>query len=164
MIFTEILLMENVKDPGEKICEAIRKAVEFAVLNEGIEDAELSVAIADDEIIRALNREFREKDAATDVLSFPANDVVKPLKDMIDEGFEPEIGEGGAPFLGDIVISLDTATRQAEEYENTLEEEICFLAVHGTLHLLGYDHIEPEDETIMREKQREARRHRLEEV
>jgi len=161
MIFTEILLMENVKDPGEKICEAIRSAVEFAVKNEGLEDAELSVAIADDEIIRELNKEFREKDAATDVLSFPANDVVKPLKEMMDEGFEPEVGEGGAPFLGDIVISTETAARQAEEYGNTLEEEMCFLAVHGTLHLLGYDHIEPEDEAIMREKQREARKHRL---
>ena len=161
MIFTEILLMENVKDPGEKLCEAIRKAVEFAVKNEGIEDAELSVAIADDAIIRELNMEFRQKDAATDVLSFPANDVTKPLKEMMDEGFEPEIGEGGAPFLGDIVISTDTAARQAEEYGNTLQEEMCFLAVHGTLHLLGYDHIEPADEEIMREKQRQARKHRL---
>lgn len=161
MIFTEILLMENVKDPGEQICEAIRQAVEFAVKNEGIEDAELSVAIADDEIIRELNREFRQKDSATDVLSFPANDVTKPLREMMEEGFEPEVGEGGAPFLGDIVISTDTAARQAQEYGNTLQEEICFLAVHGTLHLLGYDHIEPADEEIMREKQRQARKHRL---
>ena len=161
MIFTEILLMENVKDPGEQICEAIRQAVEFAVNNEGIEDAELSVAIADDEIIRELNREFRQKDSATDVLSFPANDVTKPLREMMEEGFEPEVGEGGAPFLGDIVISTDTAARQAQEYGNTLQEEICFLAVHGTLHLLGYDHIEPADEEIMREKQRLARKHRL---
>lgn len=161
MIFTEILLMENVKNPSEDICEAIRSAVEFAVKNEGLEDAELSVAIADDAIIRGLNLEFREKDTATDVLSFPANDVVKPLKDMLQEGFEPELGEGGAPFLGDIVISTETAARQAEEYGNTLQEEMCFLAVHGTLHLLGYDHIDPEDEVIMREKQREARKHRL---
>lgn len=161
MIFCEILLMEDVKDPGENICTAIRNAVSFAVQNEGIEDAELSVAIADDAIIRELNKEFREKDSATDVLSFPANDVVKPLKEMLDEGFEPELGEGGAPFLGDIVISTETAKRQAEEYGNTLEEEMCFLAVHGTLHLLGYDHIDPEDEVIMREKQREARKHRL---
>jgi len=161
MIFTEILLMENVKDPGEQICDAIMNAVRFAVENEGIMDAELSVAIADDATIRQLNLEFREKDSATDVLSFPANDVVKPLKEMIEEGFEPELGEGGAPFLGDIVISTDTAARQAEEYGNTLQEEMCFLAVHGTLHLLGYDHIDPADEEIMREKQRQARKHRL---
>lgn len=161
MIFCEILLMEDVKDPGEAICTAIQNAVSFAVKNEGIDDAELSVAIADDAIIRTLNRDFREKNAATDVLSFPANDVVKPLKEMLDAGFEPEIGEGGAPFLGDIVISTETARRQAEEYGNTFEEEMCFLAVHGTLHLLGYDHIEPQDEAVMREKQRIARKFRM---
>ena len=62
----------------------------------------------------------------------------------------------GAVSLGDIAISLDTASRQAEEYGNTLEEEIAFLAVHGILHLMGYDHMEEEDEIKMRQRQREA--------
>lgn len=161
MIFVELLLMEDVKHPGEKICEAIRAASAFAVENEGILDAELCIALVSDAQIREFNRDFRKKDAPTDVLSFPANDIASPLVAcMEEEDFEPERVESGAVFLGDIMISLETAARQAEEYQNTLTEELCFLAVHGTLHLLGYDHMTLEDEQVMREKQRIARKQR----
>lgn len=158
MVICEMLLMEDVEEVSSDIFENIKKAVTFAVSNEKLKtDAELCIAISNDEQIRELNKDYRDKDAATDVLSFPANDIAAPLADELKNGFEPEISESGAIFLGDIVISLDTAKRQALEYDNTLVEELCFLAVHGCLHLLGYDHIDPEDELVMRDKQREAR-------
>ncbi len=158
MVFCEMLLMEGVKDIGANAFDRIKHAVEMAVENENIEtDTELCVAVSDDAQIRELNRDFRNIDSATDVLSFPANDAGGILADAIQNGFEAETGESGAIFLGDIVISADTAARQAEEYGNEFAEEMCFLAVHGVLHLLGYDHIEPDDEQLMREKQRVLR-------
>ena len=161
MIVCDLLLMEDVKELDEKVYDSIKRAVTFAVENEHIDvDAEISIAISNDEQIRELNRDFRDKDTATDVLSFPANDFSHPISYELEHGLEPELAESGAIFLGDIVISCETAARQAEEYGNTFTEEMCFLAVHGTLHLMGYDHIEPEDEILMREKQREARAYR----
>jgi len=158
MVACEMLLMENVEEISEDIFDSIKNAVTFAVENEKLRtDCELCLAISNDEQIRELNRDYRQKDASTDVLSFPANDLSMPLAKALKNGLEPELAESGAVYLGDIVISLDTAKKQAEEYGNELTEELCFLAVHGCLHLLGYDHIEPADEEIMREKQRIAR-------
>ena len=139
---------------GERLTFLIETAIEKTLRYERFrKNAELSVTFVDNREIHELNREFRGKDKPTDVLSFPMWE-----DDEIGGDVDPALG---AVMLGDIVISTETAARQAEEYGNTLEEEMCFLAVHGTLHLLGYDHIEPEDEAIMREKQREARKHRL---
>ena len=105
--------------------------------------SEVSVVLADDQYIQALNREYRGKDTPTDVLSFALN-----------EGDEPEIFEGpDEQLLGDIIISLETAKRQAEEYEHSVEREIAFLTVHGMLHLLGYDHIQEEDRLEMRQEE-----------
>lgn len=103
-------------------------------------NAEVSLVLADDEYIRNLNKQYRGKDCATDVLSFALN-----------EGDEPDIVDGPAEvLLGDIVISLETATRQAAEFGHTLERELAFLTVHGMLHLLGYDHETPEEQQEMR--------------
>ena len=100
---------------------------------------EVSVTICNDEYIHELNKEYRGKDKATDVLSFP-----------ILEFDTPEV----MTLLGDIIISVDTASKQAEEYGNTLERELCFLAVHSSLHLLGYDHENGGLEAVkMREKE-----------
>ncbi len=94
----------------------------------------------DDESIRKLNFEYRDKDAATDVLSFALN-----------EGDEPDIVDGPEEMLlGDIIISLETASRQAEEYGHSMDRELAYLLVHGMLHLLGYDHMTEEDRTEMR--------------
>ncbi len=101
---------------------------------------ECNILLCDNEYIRKLNREQRGIDRATDVLSFPMFEFDKP--DVL------------CP-LGDIVISLNTARAQAFEYGHTLTREICFLALHGTLHLLGYDHIEDADREKMEAKQRE---------
>lgn len=108
--------------------------------------AEVSVVFADDAYIHELNRDYRGKDTPTDVLSFALN-----------EGDEPDIiGGPEETLLGDIIISLDTAARQAEEFGHTLERELAYLTVHGMLHLLGFDHETEEEKTVMRQKEEQV--------
>jgi probable rRNA maturation factor len=90
---------------------------------------ELSILLTTDEAIRGLNRAWRKKDSATDVLSFPAG--------------EPPPGTPGRRPLGDVILSLDTARRQARAHRRTMESELDLYLVHGLLHLLGHDHIRP---------------------
>ncbi len=106
---------------------------------------EVSVLYTDDGFIRELNGQYRGEDSATDVLSFP---MMSPEEMDIASGF-PEV-------LGDIVISLDTAERQAKERGVSLREEVGLLLIHGCLHLLGYDHDDPGEEAIMWRKQETA--------
>lgn len=110
----------------------------------GIDDtAEVSLILVDDEYIHRVNHQYRGKDAPTDVLSFALN-----------EGEEPEIIDGPQEtLLGDIIISLETASRQAEEYGHSLERELAYLSVHGMLHLLGYDHENEEEKAEMRKEE-----------
>lgn len=137
--------------------DAMKSAMQKALSGEGLEDALCHVLLTGDEEIHALNKEFREIDSSTDVLSFPANDLEGPLADALAEGYEAETDpELDVIELGDIAISIPQAARQAEEYGNSFGEEMAFLGVHGILHLLGYDHMEPDEETVMREKQRIA--------
>ena len=97
-------------------------------------DVEISVLLVDNETIRTLNRDYRDKDAATDVLSFPINEE-------IDDAVGPQIiGGSSERMLGDLVISVERAVEQAAEYGHAVERELAFLSVHGLLHLLGYDH------------------------
>lgn len=112
-------------------------------------ETEMSATIVHDDEIHAINRDYRGKDRPTDVISFAINDE--------SEGDSPiaEWPEDLPYELGDLIISLDTAKRQAEEYNHSLERELGFLACHGFLHLNGYDHIEPEDEKVMFGLQRE---------
>ena len=101
---------------------------------------EVSLVLSSDEYIHTLNREYRGIDSSTDVLSFALN-----------EGEEPVVMNGPEEvLLGDIVISMETATRQAMEYGHSLERELAYLAVHGILHLLGYDHMADEEKRNMR--------------
>ena len=107
---------------------------------------EVYVTICDDESIREINKEYRNIDKSTDVLSFPMfsySEPEVPNEEMLE----------GDNTLGDIIISLETATRQAEEYGHSVAREVSFLTVHSMLHLLGYDHIEEEDRVIMRERE-----------
>ena len=109
----------------------LQKTAEILELSE---DTEVSVLVVDDETIRQLNRDYRDKDMATDVLSFP-------LEEEQDGSDEPEvIGGPMERMLGDIVISIEKAEAQAKEYGHSIERELAFLAVHGMLHLLGHDH------------------------
>jgi len=131
--------------------EETEKLIETAINTVAAEvdlpvEMEVSVTIVDDENIREINREYREIDKSTDVLSFPMFSFSEP------EVFDEEIFEG-ENMLGDIIISLETAARQAEEYGHSAAREVSFLTVHSMLHLLGYDHIEDDDRVIMRERE-----------
>lgn len=109
-----------------------------------------------DEEIREMNREFRDIDRATDVLSFPMIAYESPADFAFleeDEScFDPDTGE---LMLGNIVISKQKVVEQAEEYGHTVEREYAFLIAHSMLHLLGYDHMEEEERAVMEKKQRE---------
>ena len=119
------------------ICLSVAGSLEY----EGFgEKAEVSVTFTDNEKIRELNREYRGIDNATDVLSFPLFD------DMPD---------GGYIALGDIVISLERARKQSEEYGHSDKRELAFLVAHSMLHLFGYDHMEENDRAIMEQLQRD---------
>ena len=140
-----------------EIEEAITKVAEAAALSEECTfDCEVSVTLTDDEQIHALNKEHRGIDRPTDVLSFPLMDF-----DENGEAAECEFdfeydddGESGCALLGDIVISMERAKAQAEEYGHSLIREVAFLTAHSMLHLFGYDHVDDaEGERIMFEKQ-----------
>lgn len=122
-----------------KLKMLIRRTILETLEYEGMEnDVEVSVTFTSDEGIRELNKRFRKKDAPTDVLSFP-------LFDYEGETSEPPIDEI-ANNLGDIVISLERAMAQANEYGHSFEREVAFLTAHSMLHLLGYDHERSEAE------------------
>lgn len=123
----------------------IRKACNATLKNEGFEtSAEVDVIFVNDEMIQKINREHRNIDASTDVLSFPLG----------ENGVYDINPETGAKMLGDIVISVEHAIAQGNLYGHGLEREIAFLTVHSMLHLLGYDHVNGGlERTIMREKE-----------
>lgn len=114
--------------------------------------SEVSVMFTDDEEIHELNRLHRGVDRPTDVLSFPLFEYDEN-GDIIEDDLD--FNPNGEMILGDIVISLETASRQAQEYGHSFEREIGFLTVHSMLHLFGYDHMTPEDEGEMFGYQRE---------
>ena len=102
----------------------------------------VNVALVSDKKIRELNKEYRNVDRVTDVLSFPMLDNIDEISNELDFMF-------GECNIGDIYINLNRAKEQAEEYGHSLKREFCFLALHGFLHLLGLDHIEEDDEKEM---------------
>lgn len=135
---TQIKIPVGIRLLVRRCCHAV---TEYEGFND---DFEVSVSFVDDEQIHKLNLEHRNIDRPTDVLSFP-----------LGENGKYDINhETGALLLGDIVISLETACRQAEVYDHSLEREVGFLTVHSMLHLLGYDHEKNSlEERIMREKE-----------
>ena len=124
----------------------VKSAIRAALENEKFPyDPLISVTFTDNEGIREKNREFRGIDAPTDVLSFPMYDFKNGEKPLPGEICE----------LGDIVLSLERAAEQAEDFGHSYEREVAFLTVHSVLHLLGYDHVHSEEEELeMREHQR----------
>lgn len=130
--------LDLIRERAEKTIEEVLSVENFT------ENAEVSLSIVDMETIHRLNKEYRDVDRPTDVLSFP----------MDEEGYDME----GNPIflLGDIVICLDVAETQAKDFGHSLEREMMYLICHSTLHLLGYDHIEDEDKKEMRAKEKEV--------
>ena len=120
--------------------EIVKKVLEHATNKLSI-DAIFNVIIVNNDYIHKLNKDYRDVDRETDVITFALED---------DKTFNPEIR-----ILGDIYISIDKAKSQSEEYGHRLMRELCFLSVHGMLHLLGYDHMEKEDERVMFKLQEE---------
>ena len=136
------IYFEVLTEPIPKLYETLMKRVIRTTVSQRFPDHkfEVNVTICDDEMIHAINKEHRGIDRPTDVLSFPFYDFDTP--DQI-------------ALLGDIIISRDTAYRQAEEYGHSPKREFCFLAAHSTLHLLGYDHETDDERAEMESKQRE---------
>ncbi len=124
----------------------IRRCCQAVLATENFnDDAEVSVSFVSNAEIKNLNKIYRNKDKETDVLSFPLTS---------EDGHREINAETGSVLLGDVVISLETAVKQAEMYGHSLEREVGFLTVHSMLHLLGYDHETSSlDERIMREKE-----------
>lgn len=122
----------------------IRRACTAVLRNEDfMGSAEISVTFVDNEQIRVLNAQYRDKDIETDVLSFP----------MGSDGVYDTNLDTGAKILGDVVISMEKALEQSDLYGHSFEREVGYLTVHSVLHLLGYDHMEPLDKVRMREKE-----------
>ena len=119
-------------------------------------EAEISLTLTDNQGIHEINKEFREIDRPTDVLSFPMVDYDEPgdfdFLESADEYYNPETGE---LMLGDIVISLDKVEEQAEANGHTVLREYAFLIAHSMLHLMGYDHMEVEEAKVKEAKQKE---------
>lgn len=120
-------------------------------------EAEINLTLTDNEGIHIINKEYRDIDRATDVLSFPMLSYETPgdfsfLMDENDDDFNPDTGEA---ILGDIIISVDKVKEQAEEYGHSELREFAFLITHSMLHLFGYDHMEPEEAEVMENKQRQ---------
>lgn len=126
---------------------ALGKAIQVTLHAVQRPNAELTLVITNDEEVRELNRTYRGMDAPTDVLSFPTLDTTTPeTPDLIvAEAAAIEL----ANYLGDIVIAFPYSKRQAQRFDNSIQSELCLLAVHGTLHLLGYDHDTPDRESQM---------------
>ena len=148
-----IISLENDQDIiviPEKLEQLLSDGLNAVAKLHGLgEQEEVDITIVTDDEIHTLNRDYRNVDRATDVLSFALD----------EDGGEPElVGGPEVHLLGDIIISAETAARQAEEFGHGLEREIVYLAVHGLLHLLGYDHMQEEDKVEMRAKEEEALR------
>ena len=148
-----IISLENDQDIiviPEKLEQILNDGLNAVAKLHGLgEHEEVDITIVTDEEIHVLNRDYRNVDRATDVLSFALD----------EDGGEPElVGGPEVHLLGDIIISAETAMRQAEEFGHGLEREIVYLAVHGLLHLLGSDHMQEEDKVVMRAKEEEALR------
>ena len=130
----------------ELLADLLEKGIKEALERSGgSEEAEVSLTLVDNRRIQELNRDYRGVDRPTDVLSF----ALQEETDEPESNFEDEM-------LGDIVISVERAREQAEEYGHSFEREIVYLAVHGTLHLLGYNHEDEKEKLEMRAKEEEV--------
>ncbi len=137
-------MFEIIKDIDKEVSEleTLNDYIKYVVKKLKLEKCEFNIIIIDNEKIHQINREYRNVDRETDVISFALEDNM----DITYTDFR---------LLGDIYISIDKCYSQAKEYGHSRIREICFLATHGILHLLGYDHMEPEDEKEMFKLQQE---------
>lgn len=143
----------------EELENKLEDIIEYTLKEEGVNiPFEISIIFIDNEEIRKINKEQRDIDKATDVLSFPMLDYEegKVFKEMyLDYKFDfCDLNEGNL-VLGDMALSLEKAAEQAEEYGHSFIREVMYLVVHSILHLLGYDHMEEKDKVLMRKREEE---------
>lgn len=146
----KIEVTDTLEDTAKKIIDYALKAEELDV------KYEISLTFVDNESIREINRENRDIDKDTDVLSFPMLDYPKGkvYKEVYkDYEFMPQDLDGENLVLGDIVLSLEKAEEQSKEYGHSFLRESCYLIIHSILHLLGYDHMEEDEKNIMRQRE-----------
>jgi len=120
---------------------ALEDVIKFVLDREGIKNYEIGVTLVDDDYILTLNSQYREKNVPTDVLSFNLSEEAEGNEDTF--------------VVGDVVISVETASRQAGEYNHSFEREMVYLLVHGIYHILGYTHDDDENKKAMRAKEEE---------
>lgn len=137
----KIYIFNETNKEIDKELKKIKKILSYGAKKENLKNVEFNVIIVDNEYIHKINKEYRNIDRPTDVITFA-------LEDNLDVVLEKRI-------LGDIYISVDKAISQAKEYNHSFIRELSFLAVHGFYHLLGYDHMNNEEEIIMFKKQEE---------
>jgi probable rRNA maturation factor len=130
--------------------DALASAVRATLRHQRAPTASVTLVITDDAAVQRLNRDFRGVDAPTDVLSFPNHEFFEAQ----EQGAEPfvvppELLDEQAAYLGDVIIALPYTQRQAHKLQRDLQTELCLLAIHGTLHLLGFDHTTPTEEAEM---------------
>ena len=136
----EILVKSLVKAKGFRLSLA-RKVARKALEVESYKEAQVSILFCEDAYIKRLNRKYRGVDAPTDVLAFSMH--------------EGKFSKVHPEVLGDVVISLETASRQAKRFRHSLNKETILLVIHGILHLLGYDHLKKKDKELMRRKEKQ---------
>ncbi|MEG0297850.1 MAG: rRNA maturation RNase YbeY [Clostridium sp.] len=141
----------------EELVKRINEVCNVALKEEQVEvEYQISLLFVDNNEIKEINNETRNIDRETDVLSFPMLDFDSGnvFKDQyLNYKFDEVYLDGEELVLGDIVLSLEKALEQSEEYNHSFEREVCYLVVHSILHLLGYDHMEEEEKLIMRARE-----------
>ena len=150
---------QNKIEINEEQIEKLKKVIDFALKEEEVKvPYEISVLFVDNEEIKQINKENRNINRETDVLSFPMLDYENKMvfkeyyKDFV---FDKTFLDEDKLVLGDIVLSLEKALEQSKEYNHSFEREVSYLVVHSVLHLLGYDHMVDEDKVIMRRREEE---------
>lgn len=136
-------------EENEKYEKAINRVIKQCYKEENLENSKLfiTITLTNPENIQKINKEYRNIDKPTDVLSFPMFEKEELNKKIANNDFEYE------DILGDIVISVQRVEEQAKEYGHSFERELSYMVVHGFYHLMGYDHIKEEDKEIMRPKE-----------
>lgn len=150
---------QNLIKMDEALEKTIKDIIDYALKEEKVEvPYEVSIIFVDNETIKDINNETRGIDRSTDVLSFPMLDYdeKKVFKECyLNYEFSPIDLDEGKLVLGDIVLSLERAREQSEEFNHSFTREVCYLIIHSILHLLGYDHMEDDEKIIMRAREEE---------
>jgi len=150
---------QNKIDVDDNLDSVVKSVIEYTLKEEKVNvNYEISIIFVDNNEIRTLNKEFRNIDRETDVLSFPMLDYPKDrvYKEVYkDFSFDASYLNEGRLVLGDMALSLEKAKEQSNEYGHSFIREVCYLTVHSILHLLGYDHMEEQEKLVMRSREEE---------